>query len=445
MNVIIQPVHLILYTVFVSSAIELATKNLLYALVAIAFLIPAEKFIKSMFGLDKAKSTSSFGSFAGGALAMQGLQKLASGGSKGNSSKGGTGSGNNGEEDRDKVAFANNPNSKYGDLSTVLNDANGDDSVDSETRSSRNMWQGMVDDPNETEQNKLDAQREIERIDSMRTEAPKSQNQEQKPKSNWQTIKGWAGKKARKYSGQKGQLARKAAVGGARLAGKAVGVVGGTMIGIGAGLTTGDASKVFQYGAAGAVAGNAIGNKAGNLVDGTLNTAGRAKNYATNLHDELYEEKYGTEKLLEIQAERQNKQAEKAFMQNKQNIERAQKLKTKMQYNGDTEDIMEQMIDLEKAGITDKDMANNIIKGSYEKDKKLGGSTYETYKDVGVYATKEGFDKSYITDQKKRENMDNVLESKVGKSNGFKVGSTLAEIHGEKSLYAKKSKLAPRK
>lgn len=76
MNAIIQPVHLILYTVFVSSAMDLATNNIIYAIVAIGFLIPAEKFIKKMFKLDQASSPSGLGSFAGGALAMKGLEKL---------------------------------------------------------------------------------------------------------------------------------------------------------------------------------------------------------------------------------------------------------------------------------------------------------------------------------------------------------------------------------
>ena len=81
MNAIIQPIHLILYTVFVSSAISFTDKsgfNIIYALVAIGFMLPAEKFIKEMFGLNKAKSTGSMESFAGGALAMKGLDKLAS-------------------------------------------------------------------------------------------------------------------------------------------------------------------------------------------------------------------------------------------------------------------------------------------------------------------------------------------------------------------------------
>lgn len=77
MNAILQPVHLILYTVLVSSAMELAIENPIYAIVAIAFLLPAEKFIKKLFGLDRAESTSSLGAFAGGALTMKGVGAVA--------------------------------------------------------------------------------------------------------------------------------------------------------------------------------------------------------------------------------------------------------------------------------------------------------------------------------------------------------------------------------
>ena len=56
MNAIIQPIHLILYSVFIGSAIDLAVSNPLYAIVAMAFLTSAEKFVKQMFGLDKAKT-----------------------------------------------------------------------------------------------------------------------------------------------------------------------------------------------------------------------------------------------------------------------------------------------------------------------------------------------------------------------------------------------------
>ncbi len=53
-NLLIQPFHLILYTILVGTSAELATSSLIYALVAIASLLPAEKLLKQMFGFDKA-------------------------------------------------------------------------------------------------------------------------------------------------------------------------------------------------------------------------------------------------------------------------------------------------------------------------------------------------------------------------------------------------------
>ena len=76
MNAIIQPVHLILYSVFVGSAMDLATSNPIYAIVTLAFLTSAEKWVKSMFGLDKAKTPAGLATMAGGALAMKGVGKV---------------------------------------------------------------------------------------------------------------------------------------------------------------------------------------------------------------------------------------------------------------------------------------------------------------------------------------------------------------------------------
>ena len=86
MNAVLQPVHLILYTVLVASAADLAVNNPIYALVAIWFLIPAEKFIKKMFRFDRAETTSGFGDFAAGAVTMSALKRLGS--SSSHSSKG---------------------------------------------------------------------------------------------------------------------------------------------------------------------------------------------------------------------------------------------------------------------------------------------------------------------------------------------------------------------
>ena len=75
-NVLIQPFHLIIYTIIVGSAIELATKSLIYAVVAIYFLIPAEKLLRKFFGFDNAGTLSAAGSFAGGALFSAMIQRI---------------------------------------------------------------------------------------------------------------------------------------------------------------------------------------------------------------------------------------------------------------------------------------------------------------------------------------------------------------------------------
>ena len=67
-NLLIQPLHLLLYFVLVTSAFNLAGQNIIYSLVAIGFMIPAEKLLRKFFGFDNAGTLSAAGSFAGGAL-----------------------------------------------------------------------------------------------------------------------------------------------------------------------------------------------------------------------------------------------------------------------------------------------------------------------------------------------------------------------------------------
>lgn len=67
---LLQPLHMLLYTVFVTSALNLASKNLLYSIVALAFIVPAEKIVKQMFGI-KGQTESSIKGFAGGAIASK--------------------------------------------------------------------------------------------------------------------------------------------------------------------------------------------------------------------------------------------------------------------------------------------------------------------------------------------------------------------------------------
>ena len=91
-NLLIQPVHLILYTLLIGSAMDLVQDNFIYAIVALGFLLEAEKLLRKFFGFDRASTVES-GSALGGALAMQGLNsvtKLLSKGGKSEKSSGGS-------------------------------------------------------------------------------------------------------------------------------------------------------------------------------------------------------------------------------------------------------------------------------------------------------------------------------------------------------------------
>lgn len=75
-NLLLQPMHLLLYTVLISSAIELASKNWVYSLVAIGFMATAEKIVRQMFNFEKARTPGAFAGPAGIAFAIEGMRRL---------------------------------------------------------------------------------------------------------------------------------------------------------------------------------------------------------------------------------------------------------------------------------------------------------------------------------------------------------------------------------
>ena len=95
-NALLQPMHLLLYVIFVSSASDLVKSNPLYAVVAIGFMLPAEKFFRKMFGFDKASSSNPIGAAAGGALIMNAINKMGHASGKKAAGDGGEGSGKGG-------------------------------------------------------------------------------------------------------------------------------------------------------------------------------------------------------------------------------------------------------------------------------------------------------------------------------------------------------------
>lgn len=73
-NAILQPFHLIIYTIFLGSSMEIAIKNPIYAVLFLAFITPSEKLLRKMFGFDgssTAGSMSTAASMLGGAALLK--------------------------------------------------------------------------------------------------------------------------------------------------------------------------------------------------------------------------------------------------------------------------------------------------------------------------------------------------------------------------------------
>lgn len=79
-NALLQPFHLIIYTVFLGSSMEIAVKNPIFAILFLAFIGPAEKLLKKFFGFDKASTVGALDSASkmfGGAAAFKMLSNMA--------------------------------------------------------------------------------------------------------------------------------------------------------------------------------------------------------------------------------------------------------------------------------------------------------------------------------------------------------------------------------
>lgn len=105
-NVLVQPLHLLLYTVFIYAASELVRENIIYAIGAYGYMIAAEKFFKKIFGFDKAPGGTPGLAGPGMAHAVgHGLEKLGGFGPP----KMGGGKGGSDDKGKSKVKLARNP------------------------------------------------------------------------------------------------------------------------------------------------------------------------------------------------------------------------------------------------------------------------------------------------------------------------------------------------
>ena len=83
-NALLQPFHLIIYSIFLGGSMEIAVDNPLYAILFLAFISPAEKILRKFFKFDQASTAGAgFAGGFGGAAAFNMMKNLANRGAKG--------------------------------------------------------------------------------------------------------------------------------------------------------------------------------------------------------------------------------------------------------------------------------------------------------------------------------------------------------------------------
>ena len=344
-NLLIQPVHLILYTVLIGASMDLVADNIVFALVALGFILQAEKILRKFFGFEKA-STVAGGSALGGALAMQGISqmsKLIAKGGKGGKSGGGE-NGNNGKTNP-KLRTADKGKDTNGLLDKDREEQNArgninaaDELLNEATTPEDRAWleaeraenEAVLNPVNETERDRI-AREKAEVMNSDLSDEEKQRKLEEIRESDTRGIGGVALDWAKdKYQGSKlehgiqgvtgairnrrdaigskvGSVVRKIpkplrntaktigkgikyiAPKAARFATKAA--VKGTLMGVGAvaagtaGLVSDDFSNVFKYGIAGIGAGGLAGSGINSVPDGVDSIAGNISNGLNGLYE----------------------------------------------------------------------------------------------------------------------------------------------------------------
>ncbi|MBQ2917512.1 MAG: hypothetical protein IJE59_05080 [Clostridia bacterium] len=382
-NLLIQPFHLLLYTIFVSMAFELSSTNIIYTLVVLGFMMPAEKFLRTMFGFNKASTPGMLAGAAGAAMAMSAvnsLGKFAKGG-RGGKDNGGKGQGKN-EQEQTKIRTSDSSHSQealYASLASSDGDTNSNQRINAGNElnnlpennnlkqererlaSERSVLEefeeeGAVSD-NWTDED-YEAYQELER-EQLENEA-RLREQEQQERFGQQENNGeqeeeplqvadtvadnnTTDQNKRKISIPRGVRAGGKLIGrgivsggkyllktGANVAFKGALATTGGMIGLAAGIASGDPSKAFQNTTVGAGAGIAvasgISNRASRGIKKSVDDFNREKetvlrDYYGADYNQYMREQYDKEFMKDKQARRMYK--EQLGLSNKEEVDQA--------------------------------------------------------------------------------------------------------------------------
>lgn len=330
-NCILQTVHLLLYTVLISSAFDFAKQNILYAIVAMGFMVPAEKLIKDMFGMKSSTPVGTLGAAAGGAVVMSMLNKLKSKPPK----QGADGAGGAGNPKGVRTATRSAPN------------------VSNPTGTNNNA---QVNSANAGDATGVGAR--------TATAAARQAGGGSSTSTSIGTNSGsaWNGIKAVGKRYISGPSVLKSGV--SRFTGALAGVAAGT-VGLSAGLATGDFGKAIQYGATGFAVGS----------QGMSNLSGRAMQGINGIYETYNKGEMGVEAY-------NNQEFDRAFYKSDGYKQIVQDSKLLAAYGGEdgvkaaTQQFLEN-------GITDPEQMRKAMKNN------ISGDEFKAYSKLGISAPEE--------------------------------------------------------
>ena len=334
-NLLMQPMHFILYTILVSMAMKFAAKNIFYAVIAIGFLIPAEKILRRFFRFERAQTPGMFAGPAGAALLMQGLNKLMH--RPPHKSRLGTGKGEKDDENSkistykngdDPLDHLNSGNDEEDDSIRTTDTSNNEDSGSNPLIGNEENTDTDVGNVNQNNINLPPPTQTANTFNTNRTPSTSTNSSSRRSRNTAQRKKrkvsigrsirrGMAGYRdgmVKRYKANKrlkGGVFRRTTRLAAGLAAAGTMAAAGGIIGI----ATGDATKAAQYMAAGAAGGYKLG-KSG--VDGVANKLNE------QYREPLKQAKIGFYGEEEYQKREHEKFKKREFEQNVANIQKIQ-------------------------------------------------------------------------------------------------------------------------
>lgn len=340
-NLLLQPMHLLLYYVLITSAIELSSTNVLYSLVAMGFMIPAEKILRSFFGFEKSSTAGSMATGAALTMAMGSILKPKPPKVKGSNS------GGKSEElaagDSKKPRFKNDV-SVEDTFAGMLGNGNKEENQEDKLKTGNvenHQQENNINMPEQPvvpaikEENNVETDYQNELNDIRNQQQDKDRLQEGMPinvsnkpttkkrikgsiKNTWGKTKRFS---AATFNGTKEGLKRAAIKAPGvivRGTGKMMGLTAGTTIGLAAGAAQGDFGKVMSYTASGGALGGTIGGsmskEIASKVDNTM-----AQRFNTQTFEQGFSKEYNDSRKYEEQLKA--KELKNAKKQSRQSLE----------------------------------------------------------------------------------------------------------------------------